>query len=174
MQTDKVKTLVKEQITKENLKKELKGCTHLVQHNGLKFDLLVLKLFGVLDYTVGYLEQSDTIFGEDVIMVDTLIISRLLSPDRFEGHSLKEWGKRTGYKKTNFRQVCIDKGYIDKTSRKGAEFKSFCEEMVGYCEGDTMVTKNTFLALLEEIGVYSGWKQAIKMENKLADLAVRR
>ena len=46
--------------------------------------------------------------------------------------------------------------------------------MVEYCEDDTMVTKNTFTTLLSEIGVYKGWNQAIKMENKLADLAIRR
>ena len=172
--SDKVVSLVGSEITKERLEAELKGCKYLIHHNGIKFDLLVLKLFGVLDYTIGYLNTTDTLYGNPVTMGDTLIISRLLSPDRFGGHSLKEWGTRTGYKKTNFRQICVEKGYIEKNSPKGSEFKQFCPEMVGYCEDDTMVTKNTFLSLMDEIGEYKGWRQAIKMENKLADLAVRR
>ena len=92
--SDKVVSLVGSEITKERLEAELKGCKYLIHHNGIKFDLLVLKLFGVLDYTIGYLNTTDTLYGKPVTMGDTLIISRLLSPDRFGGHSLKEWGTR--------------------------------------------------------------------------------
>lgn len=172
--TDEVFSAEKENITKEWLQENLKGCEYLIHHNGIKFDLLTLKLFSVLDYTVGYLNESDTVFGEEVKMIDTLVVSRLLNPDRHGGHSLKEWGLRTGYQKTDFRQLCINKGYIAKDSPKGAEFKQYCPEMLTYCIGDTEVTKNTFFALMQEIGEYKGWNQAIKMENKLADLAIRR
>lgn len=172
--TDEVFTAEKEEITKEWLQENLKDCQFLIHHNGIKFDLLTLKLFGILEYTIGYLNQSDTVFGQDIKMIDTLIVSRLLNPDRFGGHSLKEWGLRTGYNKTDFRQLCINKGYITKDSPKGSEFRQYCPEMLAYCLDDTTVTKNTFFALMSEIGDYKGWKQAIKMENKLADLAVRR
>jgi hypothetical protein len=172
--TDEVFTAEKEGITKEWLQENIKDCQFLIHHNGIKFDLLTLKLFGVLEYTIGYLNQSDTVFGQDIKMIDTLIVSRLLNPDRFGGHSLKEWGTRTGYNKTDFRQLCINKGYIAKDSPKGSEFRQYSPEMLAYCLDDTTVTKNTFFALMGEIGDYKGWKQAIKMENKLADLAVRR
>lgn len=172
--TDEVFTAEKEEITKEWLQENLKDCQFLIHHNGIKFDLLVLKLFGMLEYTIGYMNQSDIVFGQDIKMIDTLIISRLLNPDRFGGHSLKEWGLRTGYNKTDFRQLCINKRYITKDSPKGSEFKQYCPEMLDYCLDDTTVTKNTFFALMNEIGDYKGWNQAIKMENKIADLAVRR
>lgn len=172
--TDEVFTAEKEKITKEWLQENLKGCEYLIQHNGIKFDLLCLFLFGVLDYTIGYLNQPDTIFGQEVKVIDTLIVSRLLNPDRISGHSLKEWGVRTGFNKTDFRQLCINKGYIAKDSLKGAQFAQYVPEMLTYCIGDTEVTKNTFFALLEEMGDYKGWQQALKMENKLADLAIRR
>lgn len=172
--TNEVFTAENEQVTREWLQENLKGCKFLIQHNGIKFDLITLKLFGLLDYSIGYLDQPDTIFGEETKIVDTLIISRLLNPDRFGGHSLGEWGTRTGFKKTDFRGVCISKGYIEKSSPKGSEFKQFCSEMVSYCQDDTEVNKNTFFALMQEIGEYKGWNQAIKMENKLADLAIRR
>ena len=79
--TDEVFCAEKENITKEWLQENLKGCQYLITQNGIKFDLLTLKLFGVLDYTIGYLNQPDTLFGDEVKMVDTLIISRLLNPD---------------------------------------------------------------------------------------------
>ena len=172
--TDEIIAEEKGNITKEWLQKSLEGCTHLIGHNVLKFDFLVLKLFGVLDYTVGYLDEEDTLFGKPVKLTDTLILSRLLNPDRFGGHSLYDWGIRTGTNKIDFRHVCISKGYIPKDAPKGAEFKQYVPEMLTYCIGDTDTNKHTFFSLLGEMGDYKGWQQAIKMENKLADLAVRR
>lgn len=172
--TDEVIAEEKNNITKEWLQKHLEGCTHLIGHNVIKFDFLVLKLFGVLDYTVGYLDEEDTVFGNPVKLVDTLILSRLLNPDRFGGHSLHEWGLRTGTNKIDFRHVCVSKGYITKDAPKGAEFKQYVPEMSTYCIGDTDTNKYAFFALLQEMGDYRGWQQAIKMENKLADLAIRR
>ena len=172
--TDEIIAEEKGNITKEWLQKSLEGCTHLIGHNVLKFDFLVLKLFGVLDYTVGYLDEEDTLFGKPVKLIDTLILSRLLNPDRFGGHSLYDWGIRTGTNKIDFRHVCISKGYIPKDAPKGAEFKQYVPEMLTYCIGDTDTNKHAFFSLLGEMGDYKGWQQAIKMENKLADLAVRR
>ena len=75
-------------ITKSMLQSALDGVTEIIAHNGIKFDFISLKLFGVLDYTVGYLGQDDTIFGIPVKITDTLIRSRLFNPDRYGGHSL--------------------------------------------------------------------------------------
>lgn len=172
--TNEVRTAVKEEITKEWLKENLKGCKFLVQHNGIKFDLITLFLFGVLEYKIGYLDEPDTLFGEETKVLDTLIMSRLFNPDRFGGHSLHSWGERTGTNKIDFRQLCIDKGYIKKSDPKGAEFKNYVPEMLDYCIGDTDTNSKTFCALVEEMGDYKGWQQAIKLENKLADNAIRR
>ena len=172
--TDEVVKAEKEEITKEWMREQLRGCKYLIHHNGIKFDLLALKLFGVLDYTIGYLKESDTVFGEDITMVDTLIISRLLNPDRNSGHSLQSWGERLGNSKMDFRGEMIKVGAIPKDSPKGFEFRAYHPLMLSYCIQDTDVTKNIFFSLLEEIGDYKGWSKAIKMENKLADLAIRR
>ena len=161
-------------ITKEWMKEALKGCKYLVQHNGVKFDLICLKLFGVLDYSVGYLDEPDTLFGEEVKIVDTLILSRLFNPDRFGNHSLESWGERTGCAKMDFRGELIKRGIIPKDSPKGFEFKNYTPLMTEYCILDTEVSKRTFFALMEEKGDYKGWDRAIKMEHKLADLAIRR
>lgn len=172
--TDEVFVAEGKNITKEWMRENLKGCQFLIQHNGVKFDLLTLHLFGVLDYSIGYLTQSDTLFGEKVKIIDTLILSRLFKPDRFGGHSLEAWGERTGAHKMDFRGELIQRGIIPKDSPKGFEFKNFTPVMTTYCIGDTLVNKNTFTALMNEKGDYKGWEKAIKMEHKLADLAVRR
>jgi hypothetical protein len=167
----------KEDITREWLQKTLKGCTILVTHNGLKFDLLMLWLFGLLDYRVGYLNEVDTIFGEPVQIIDTLLLSRLLSPDRYDnggGHSLKTWGLRVGDFKDDYRQKCIEAGYIEANSPKGSEFLQFNDLMTPYCLQDNVVTAKTFLVLWEQFNSYKGWAQALKAESKIADKAIRR
>ena len=158
--TDDVKELVSENgssITKEDLKRILSDCSELIGHNAIKFDLLALKLFGVLDYDIGYLDQSDKLFGKDIKVTDTLVRSRLLNPDRKGGHSLGAWGKVLGDFKGDFH-----------------EFSKFTPEMLSYCIQDTKVTSLIFDKLEKEYQGYIGWKKAEKMENKLADIAVRR
>ena len=172
--TDELFVAEGDKITKEWMKESLNGCKYLVQHNGVKFDLISLRLFGVLDYTIGYLEEPDTIFGEEVKIIDTLILSRLFSPDRFGNHALSSWGERTGCAKMDFRGELIKRGIIPKDSPKGFEFKEHNPIMTQYCILDTEVGKRTFFALMEEKSQYDGWDRAIKMEHKLADLAIRR
>lgn len=161
-------------ITKEQLQKAFEGTTEIIAHNGIKFDFIALKLFGLLDYEVGYLNKPDKLFGQEVKITDTLIRSRLYNPDRFGGHGLKPWGERLGNYKDDFRQQCIDAGIIPKTAPKGAEFRQFSELMISYCEQDTLVTELVHFELEKEFISYPKWAVPEKMENKLADLAIRR
>ena len=172
--TDELFVAEGKNITKEWMKESLKGCKYLVQHNGVKFDLIALRLFSVLDYSIGYLDEPDTIFGEEVKILDTLILSRLFNPDRFGNHSLESWGQRTGCAKMYFRGELIKRGIIPKDSPRGFEFKNYTPLMTEYCILDTEVGKRTFFALLKEKSEYDGWEKAIKMEHKLADLAINR
>lgn len=86
--------------------------------------------------------------------LDTLVLSRLLYPDMLGGHSLDAWGKRLGEQKIDWRQECIDKGYIAANAPKGEEFKLFRPEMQGYCHQDCRVN----LRLLQRLMKYCGWK----------------
>ena len=165
---------VKEDITKEWIKESLKDCTILIAHNGIKFDYPVLQLFGVFDYTIGYIDGIDTLFGKEIKFVDTLIYSRLFNPDRLGGHSLDAWGDRVGNKKINYRQLLIDKGLLDKSAEKGHEFTFYVEDMLEYCVQDTFSNVDTYLVLLKELEKYPKWKFAIQVENKLADIAIKR
>lgn len=164
---------VNEEITKEWMESVLGRFNFIVAHNGHKFDLPTLKLFGLIDYKIGYLDEPDTLFGREVRFIDTLVLSRLVNPDRFGGHSLSAWGQRLGNAKVDFRGICIEKGYIEKSSPKGAEFKTYCPEMLHYCIQDTLVNIDIFHKLVEELRDWD-WKMAIKQEHKLADLSVAR
>lgn len=174
VKTREVFSASNEQITKEWLETTLQDCEYLIAHNGIKFDFIALKLFGIFDYTIGYLDNSDTLFGRKITFIDTLILSRLFNPDRFGGHSLEAWGLRLGNEKTDFRAESIELGYIEKTDPSGAEFLKYSPLMQSYCEQDTAVNVDIFLSLLREMGDYKGWGKAMKMEKKLADLAIRR
>lgn len=171
--TGEIKEAVKEDITKQWLKESLSDCKFLIAHNGIKFDFIALKLFGVIDYRVGYLGENDTLFGKPVTFLDTLIISRLFNPDRFGGHSLKAWGKRLSNLKDDFRQQCIEAGVIEKGAEKGAEFRQWTPLMLEYCRQDTKVNIDIYKSLKKEGSGYD-WKTSIKLEHKLADLAIRR
>ena len=144
-------------ITKSDVASALEGASEIIAHNGIKFDFITLKLFGVFDYEVGYLNQSDKLFGVSVKFVDTLIRSRLYNPDRYGGHSLNAWGKGLGEFKGDFK-----------------EFHTYSKDMVEYCVQDTKVTSLIYKELEQEYSAYKGWEKPERLENKLADLAVKR
>ena len=173
VETNEVRYAVKENITKAWMKENLKDCEYLIAHNGIKFDLPMLKLFGVLDYKIGYINESDTVFNQDITIIDSLILSRWSFPDRFGGHSLESWGERVGEAKTNFRKECIDKGIIERNSPQGAEFQVYSDVMLNYCKQDTLVNSKSFVRLLREVD-FEKFQLSIKQENKLADLALNR
>ena len=157
IETDKVSFAVEDGITTDWLKATLADATEIILHNGIKFDLIALKLFGVLEYEVGYLDQEDKLFGKPVKIVDTLVRSRLLNPDRHGGHGLKAWGVALGEYKGDY-----------------TDFSHYNEEMLEYCKQDTKVTSLIYKNLASEYDNYEGWWKAEKLENKLADLAVKR
>lgn len=173
VETNEVKYAVKENITKAWMKENLKDCEYLIAHNGIKFDLPMLKLFGILDYKIGYINESDTVFNQNIIIIDSLILSRWSFPDRFGGHSLESWGERVGEAKTNFRKECIDKGIIERNSPQEAEFQVYSDVMLNYCNQDTLVNSKAFIRLLREFN-FEKFQTSIKQENKLADLALNR
>lgn len=116
LDTDEDFVAENEEITREWFETVLEDCEELIAHNGLKFDFPVLFLFGLMDYEIS--ASKSTLYGKNCKFTDTLVLSRLYNPDRYDGHSLDNWGKRVGSHKTDFRQLCIDKGYIDKGTKK--------------------------------------------------------
>ncbi len=154
--TNAVKSLVQEQCTRENLTKALKGCTEIVGHNLVGFDLPILMLRDLLDYRVGYPGEPSFLNGEPCEITDTLLWSKLLNADRFNGHSLDAWGKRLGVFKGNYKQ-----------------WEVYTPEMLEYCIQDTNVTVSVYDALIGEQGT-NNWDRAYSMEVKLSDLTLRQ
>ena len=174
VETKKSVYAIQEDITREWLQESLKDCTVLIAHNGIKFDFLVLHLFGLLDYNIGYIDKEDTLFGREITFVDTLVWSRLFNPDRLGGHSLDSWGERIGNKKIDYRQVLIDNNLLDKSSPKGHEFTFYTDFMLEYCIQDTLTNVDAYLQLSKEYNKYNKWVNPVKIENKLADIGIRR
>lgn len=158
---DDVVALELEDCNAENLKELLKDTKELIFHNGVSYDMVVMFLFGIFNYRVGYEGESDTIFdGQPIKFVDTLILSKLLRQDRIGGHSVEAWGRMIGVPKIDFH-----------------DFENFSEEMVTYCKGDTLTQAYIYEVLLDEMGGPDGWEaidKAYRMEVKLVDLTVRQ
>lgn len=174
VQTKSYVSAVKEAITIEWMKENLKDCTKLIAHNGIKFDFLVLKLFGLLDYNIGYIDGISTLFGKEIEFVDTLVLSRLFNPDRLGGHSLDSWGERIGNKKIDYRQLLIDNDLLDKSTVKGHEFTFYTDYMLEYCIQDTLTNVDVYIQLEKERIKYPSWNKPIEVENKLADIGIKR
>lgn len=110
--------------------------TTLVGHNIIGYDLWALWLVWKIPFTVG----PDTFNGRPVTIIDTLVRSRYLNPDRpnpdgsHGGHSLANWGKRLGFSKTAF-----------------TDFTEFSEEMEAYCLNDVLLTNKVHATLIEEM-----------------------
>jgi DNA polymerase-1 len=94
----------------------------LIGHNIIGYDLKALwKLYGEWD--------------EVPLIVDTLVTSRCLWPERTTGHSLDAWGKRLGYEKIEFD-----------------DYSQYSTEMLTYCERDVELNVKVLEALEEEHG----------------------
>jgi len=172
--TDEVWSCVGDECTVAFFRQTLLPAEVVVAHNGIKFDFVVLKLFGVFDYTIGHYGQSDTLFGRDVLFLDTLIMSRLFNPDRYGGHSLDSWGERTGCPKMNYREELIKLGDLEPDAPKGYEFSFYHPLLLTYCGQDTKTNALTFIDLLEEEYLQYDWSEPLRQEHKLADYAIRR
>lgn len=150
-------------LTRESLAEHLEGVETFIAHNGIKYDLLALKFFDLIDYHVGYpdlngvnssFRTETTINGNPVKIVDTILLSKLIKPDRVR-HGLAYFGSIFGNNKLDFE-----------------DFSKFSINMVVYCVQDCSVNEDTYRLLLTEMGDYSGWDVPYLMEAKLADLAV--
>ena len=105
-----------------------------VFHNGIGFDLPVLKKLWDVEFT----KES---------IVDTLVLSRLADPSRSGGHSLRNWGNTLGFPKGDHE-----------------DWSCLSPEMIDYCIRDTEVTQAVHNALLEELKEFSTECQQLEHE----------
>lgn len=107
----------------------LKNADCLIGHNIIAYDLKAIwKLHGEWEKVP--------------LIVDTLVVSRGLWPERSDGHSLEAWGKRLGFPKIDFN-----------------DYTKYTEEMLAYCEQDVALNVKVLKALEEEHGAtFTGYK----------------
>ena len=102
--------------------RQLRSARCLVGHNIIGFDLPALwKVKGPWD-TVP-------------LVLDTLVVSRFLWPERPWGHSLEGWGKHLGYPKIDFH-----------------DYEEYSPEMLEYCTRDVLLNYRVLLELEKEHG----------------------
>lgn len=143
--------------------KSLLACAEsLTGHNIISYDLMVLKLYFGIDFFINeYDYKKCWVGGHTMEVVDTLILSQYLQPDRLGGHSLKAWGIRLGVLKGT---------YGEENEEAWAEYS---EEMLDYCEQDVKVNVVIAEALWKEWGDWDHAK-AFSMEQAINEIVVRQ
>jgi hypothetical protein len=144
--------------------------TTIVGHNIIDYDLLVLKLWLGIDYEIG---EQCYINGNPVEIIDSLVLSKVLNPDRYGGHSLDEWGKRLGLDKIDWRAKAVELGLIQYNSPKGAEFAQYHPEMLVYNERDVAVNVKLYFNLVDEMGSWN-WQGPFVLEQMTRDIVTRQ
>ena len=129
----------------------------------------------LLSHGVEMLRNADLIMGHNIAMYDipmlerfygpidtpfydTLIVSRMMYPDRMDhplgGNSLECWGKHLGIPKLEFM-----------------DFSAFSKEMLIYCERDVVVTTKIYQAQKEFVKQYT---KSIKLEHMLSRIIAKQ
>lgn len=133
--------------------------TTVIGHNIINFDLLAMKLYSGIPYSVKYNTWNNT----PVKIIDTMIMSKVLNPDRFGGHSLDELSSKTETRKVQFR----------KHLGADVRFKHFAADMLYYCIYDVISNTKVYNMLKEEWGDWD-WQEAFDLEQRVADLITRQ
>lgn len=128
----------------------------IVNHGLLSYDLpLIGKLWNV-PYKVG----KDSHFNRvPTRLIDTLLLSQFLNPDREGGHSLQNFGDIIGCPKMDYRQHLVDIGVMKSVNNtedepKGFEFTFWHPSMEVYCSQDIETNSSAFDYLLKEVERY--------------------
>lgn len=136
-----------------------------VAHNGINYDWLATKLFYGLDYSVKY----NTWGKSKVKLIDSLILSKVLNPDRKiegkSGHSLAALSRKAG------GDVKID---FRKEIPEEDRFKTFAADMLYYCIYDNKANTSVYNYLMEEWGDYDKWEGPFELEQRVADIITRQ
>ncbi len=133
----------------------LKNFSRIIGHNIISFDIPALEKI--------YKWQPDS--KQEII--DTLVISKLVYPDRavrdaknksidrdqYGRHSLKSWGQRLGFTKGDY-----------------TDFTEYCQEMLEYCERDVELNYKLYQKLLEA----NFSDESVQLEHEIHKICLRQ
>lgn len=146
----RIVTLSREDLDRWKILQMFCGATRIVGHNIIGYDLPLLnQMYGI---------DLIKILGKEAV-VDTLILSQVLNPDRelprgcptsiknpvtgrskaIGPHGLEAWGYRVGNKKVEIH-----------------DWRTFTPEMIDRCEGDIIINEKVYYALMREAGIDYG------------------
>ena len=137
-------------ISTNYMEQVLDQATELIGHNIIDYDI------PLLEKIIGWTPKNT------VKITDTLVISRVLNPDRLSpigikgGHSLDAWGKRLGRYKP-----------------KHEDWTKFSEEMLHRCTEDVEINHLLYIELLSEMADYD-WREALEIEHQVATIISRQ
>lgn len=135
----------------------------VVNHGLLSYDLPLLeRLWGITStkgasagstgwYRIG---KESHILGHKCQLIDTLLLSQFLNPDREGGHSLDNFGALVGCPKMDYRGHLVELGVMTGSEPKGFEFTFWHPSMEVYCGQDILTNELAFDYLLKEVERY--------------------
>ena len=129
----------------ETLLKTLEDKPLLVAHNGIFFDFPIL----------------NRLWNTKIVpsmCIDTLVMSRLMNPNRENGHSLAAWATSLGTEKIDFKD--FDSGWS--------------QEMQDYCIRDVEVLEKVYNALLKEKDQNGFSQDSIELEHQVAIIIAKQ
>jgi DNA polymerase-1 len=129
----------------ETLLKTLEDKPLLVAHNGIFFDFPIL----------------NRLWNTKIVpsmCIDTLVMSRLMSPNRENGHSLAAWATSLGTEKIDFKN--FDSGWS--------------QEMQDYCIRDVEVLEKVYNELLKEKQQHGFSEESIELEHQVAIIIAKQ
>lgn len=147
--------------------------TGIIAHNGISFDLTVLKVAYGMDFELGFEDSPSKWCGKEVEIIDTLMLSKTLFPDR-QGHSLDYLGNLCGVKKIDWRAQAIELGLIEYSAEKGDEFLTYHPKMLEYNKQDVKTNIAVYKMLMKEKREWDKWDDAIQLEQYVAWIISRQ
>jgi len=131
-------------------------------HNGISFDAPILNRLWNLK-----IRSSQCL--------DTLVMSRLMNPNRESGHSLAAWGKSLGKNKIDYKRVWhrIHKLEYDKNSTLPFD-QPHHKLLHKYCIRDVEVLERVYYALENEKRIYGFSDKSIQLEHEVATIISRQ
>lgn len=132
----------------------LKQDVKLIGHNLISFDAPILN------------RLWKTKISLKMIAMDTLVLSRLLNPNRENGHSLESWGTTLGLSKVDYPAIWswMTNTPVTKDNRSDPFDHPVDSLLHYYCIRDVEVTEKLYHALLKEQDTTKTSSKAVKLE----------
>ena len=125
-------------VEREEIQEYINGFDIIIGHNITNFDQPVL-------------EEHLGISFDSVEIEDTLVMSRLYDPQLDGGHSLRAWGERLKFPKSEHD-----------------DWTKLSEEMIKYCTIDVEVTAKLYTKLTELLSKFPG--ESVELEHKVQQI----